>query len=62
MLISIVLGSSGTYGFSGDGGPGTSAIIRRPERLFGDSTGLVYLTDYGEYFFWCDHSNFVFRQ
>ena len=44
-VLSVVAGT-GTWGFSGDGGPATAASFRRPEGLWIDSTGL-YIADTG---------------
>ncbi len=38
----------GFNGASGDGGAATSAYVSNVERLGGDSTGVVYLSDSGE--------------
>ena len=44
-VISTIAGN-GTCGFSGDGGPGTLAMICNPEGVAVDSLGNVYLGDY----------------
>jgi sugar lactone lactonase YvrE len=45
-IITTVAGT-GSYGFSGDGGPATSAMIFNPEAVFTDSTGSIYIADSG---------------
>jgi sugar lactone lactonase YvrE len=44
--ISTIVGN-GTYGFSGDGGPGTSAEIETVYGIAADSAGHVFIADYG---------------
>jgi uncharacterized protein (TIGR03437 family) len=39
------IAGNGTYGFSGDNGPGTSAQLSRPYGVAVDSTGNVYVAD-----------------
>lgn len=43
-IISLVAGT-GTSGYSGDGGPATSASLNGPERVLVDTVGVVYFTD-----------------
>ena len=43
-IISTVAGK-GTYGFSGDGGPATSATLAHPDGVAVDSAGNPYITD-----------------
>jgi sugar lactone lactonase YvrE len=47
-IISTIAGN-GTGGFSGDGGPATSAEISEPTAVAVDSTGHVYIADRGNY-------------
>jgi hypothetical protein len=44
-IISTIAGN-GTCGFSGDGGPGVSAMICNPEGVTVDTRGIVYFGDY----------------
>jgi len=41
------IAGNGTCGFSGDGGPGTSAMLCRPAGLTTDATGTLYIADAG---------------
>ncbi|WP_400190935.1 IPT/TIG domain-containing protein [Hymenobacter sp. B81] len=45
-VITTVAGN-GTFGFSGDGGPGASARISRPEGIAVDGSGNLYIADFG---------------
>ncbi len=47
-IISIVAGD-GTDGFSGDGGPATSASLDVPEGVFVDGSGNIYIVDTGNH-------------
>ena len=44
-IISTVAGIGGSSGFSGDGGPATSARMRAPRTMEADSAGNLYITD-----------------
>ena len=41
------IAGDGTAGFSGDGGPATSAAIHTPSGVIKDASGEVYIGDYG---------------
>ncbi|HEV8624845.1 MAG TPA: phytase [Acidimicrobiia bacterium] len=44
-IISTVAGMGGVSGFSGDGGPATSARLRAPRTMEADANGNLYITD-----------------
>jgi myo-inositol-hexaphosphate 3-phosphohydrolase len=44
-IITTVAGTGGVSGFSGDGGPATSARMRAPRTMAADSAGNLYITD-----------------
>lgn len=44
-LMTIIAGVHGQPGFSGDGGPATSAQFRNPAGIAVDSTGNVFIAD-----------------
>jgi hypothetical protein len=46
-IISTIAGIGGSPGFSGDGGPATSAQLNRPCGVMEDSYGNIYITDNG---------------
>ena len=48
-LLTIVAGIPGSYGFSGNGGPATSAQISGPTGIAVDSSGNLYISDSGSY-------------
>ena len=43
-IVTVVAGN-GTAGYSGDGGPATSAALDKPEGLFVDSSGNIFIAD-----------------
>ena len=47
-VITTVAGT-GTQGYSGDGGPATNAALSSPDSLALDSTGNLFITDYGNH-------------
>jgi hypothetical protein len=48
-IITTIAGSSSTGGFSGDNGPATLAQLHSPTNIYVDSTGRVYIADYGNH-------------
>lgn len=48
-IITTIAGSSGSVGFSGDGGLATAAKLNRPFGVSVDSSGNVFISDYGNY-------------
>src|SRR5262249_1608496 len=44
-IITTVAGSSDTTGFSGDGGPATSAMMYWPQGVFVDTAGQIFIGD-----------------
>jgi len=44
-----LLAGTGTAGFSGDGGLGSSAQLSSPTHAFGDASGNVYISDYNNH-------------
>ena len=42
----LTVAGNGTQGFSGDGGPATSASLHFPEGVFGDSSGNIFTADH----------------
>lgn len=46
--ITTVAGSGG-FGFAGDGGPATSALLRKPEAVAVSSAGVLYIADSGNH-------------
>lgn len=51
--IQTVAGTGGTYGYSGDGGPATSALLDFPSAVFVDASGNIFI---------CDSYNAVVRE
>ena len=45
----ITVAGTGSAGFSGDGGPATSARLQTPEGVTVDSSGTLYIADYGNH-------------
>lgn len=41
-----IFAGNGTFGYSGDGGPATSAQLERPESVIADANGNIYITHY----------------
>ena len=48
-IISTVAGNGSSGGFSGDGGPATSASLNRPYGVFVDGLGNIYIVDAGNH-------------
>lgn len=48
-IITTLAGTTGAGGFSGDGGAATAAKLNRPFGVSVDSSGNVYISDYGNY-------------
>jgi len=46
-IISTIAGIGGQPGYSGDGGPATSALLSSPEAVTVDAAGNVFIADYG---------------
>jgi NHL repeat len=45
-IITTVAGSSGKYGYSGDGGPAVNAMLLAPEGVAVDASGNLFIADY----------------
>jgi len=45
-VISTVAGTGGVWGYSGDGGPATSALLSGPTGVVVDASGNLYISDY----------------
>ena len=48
-VINTIAGTGGSAGFSGDGGPATSALLDSPVGIAFDSSGNLYFADIGDY-------------
>lgn len=45
-IVRVVAGVEGSmYGYDGDGGPATTALLHAPRRVTGDSMGVLYISD-----------------
>src|SRR5947209_8499038 len=45
--LTVIAGTGGTFGFSGDGGPATSAQLYRPSGMAVDGSGNLFIADNG---------------
>jgi hypothetical protein len=48
-VITTIAGIGGSAGFSGDGGLATNARLNYPYGVFGDTSGNIYISDYGNH-------------
>ena len=46
-VITTVAGTAGTYGYSGDGGPATGALLKSPDAVAVDGSGNLFIADTG---------------
>jgi len=46
-IISLIAGTTGTFGYFGDGVPATAALLSSPYDVTGDQSGNYYIADYG---------------
>jgi hypothetical protein len=49
LIITTVAGSASPAGYSGDGGPATSATLKSPASVYVDTVGKLFIADYGNH-------------